>query len=79
MASPSSIWTVVHCNTCPISSNGPPLRYSDTDNDFDMALVSGQATGQTVGFGDITADGLSDLWLADPVADIQCLTGLGIP
>ncbi|MCH8967560.1 MAG: FG-GAP repeat protein [Planctomycetes bacterium] len=63
----------------PISSNGPPLRYSDTDNDFDMALLSGQDTGQAVRFGDITADGHSDLWLADPAADIQCLTGLGIP
>ena len=63
----------------PISSNGPPLRYSDTANSFDLALLSGQDTGQAVGFGDITADGYFDLWLADPAADIQCLTGLGIP
>ncbi|MCZ6530375.1 MAG: hypothetical protein O6949_08600, partial [Chloroflexi bacterium] len=63
----------------PIGTNGPPLRYSDTDNDFDMALLSGQDTGQAVRFGDISADGFSDLWLADPAADVQCLTGLGIP
>jgi len=63
----------------PISTNGPPLRYSDTDNDFDMALLSGQDTGQAVRLGDITADGYSDLWLADPAADVQCLTGLSIP
>ncbi len=63
----------------PISLNGPRRRYADTDNDFDMALLSGQDTGQAVKFGDITADGHSDLWLADPAADVQCLTGLGIP
>ena len=55
------------------------MRYSDTDNDFDIALLSGQDTGQSVRFGDITADGISDLWLADPSADVQCLTGLGVP
>ncbi len=63
----------------PINPNGQPRRFSDTDNDFDLGLLSDQDTGQGVGFADFNGDGMPDLWFADPAADMHCVSGIGLP